>query len=324
MYSQKGVLSAIGNTPLVPLSKLFHEEKFIVHAKLEFLNPGGSSKDRPALYMITQGIEDGSINKDTVIIESSSGNLAISLVKICSYLGLRFICVIDAKTTLQNLNILKAYNAEIEYIDQPDTQTGEYLPARLERVKQLQKRYKNSFWTNQYENKNNYKAHYLTTMPEIINQLNQVDYLFCGMSSCGTARGCAEYIKEHGLQTKLIGVDAVGSLITNEGKSRRLLPGIGAGIRPKLYVPEHLYKTVTVDDLDSIKGCRELVRSESILAGGSSGAVIMAVKRLKEEIPHKATCVVILPDRGDRYLETIYSDEWVKQKFETENLTWLE
>lgn len=313
MFSKDGILSAIGDTPLIPLKKLFPNTHFKLYAKLELLNPGGSSKDRPALEMISQGIKEGKINPRTVIIESSSGNLAISLVKICSYLGLRFICVIDSKTTEQNIKILKAYQAEIEYVDQPDPISGEYLTARLQRVRQLQQTYHNSFWTNQYENRHNYKAHFHTTMPEIIQHLKQVDYLFCGMSSCGTVRGCAEYIREHNLSTKIIGVDAVGSLITDSVNQPRHIPGLGAGIRPKLFAPEHIYKTVTVTDFEAIVGCRELVKREAILAGGSSGAVISAVNKLQEELPPRATCVVILPDRGERYLETVYSDAWVRQ-----------
>jgi 2,3-diaminopropionate biosynthesis protein SbnA len=314
-FMEEGIVSAIGNTPLVQLKKMFPNAGFELFAKLEFLNPGGSAKDRPALNMIREGLKSGEINRDTVIIESSSGNLAISLVKICAYYGIRFICVVDPKTTRQNLRILKAYNAEIEFVAEPDPETGEFLPARLKRVQSLLERYRNSYWTNQYANMHNAMAHYKTTMKEIAQQLNTVDYLFCGVSSCGTIRGCAEYVRDHRLQTRIVAVDARGSVIFGGDSAKRLLPGLGAGIVPPLKPTDNIYKIVQVSDWDCVTGCHELVRKEQILAGGSSGGVIKAVERMRHEIPEGARCAVILPDRGERYLDTIYSDEWLQEYF---------
>ncbi|NDI35416.1 2,3-diaminopropionate biosynthesis protein SbnA [Chengkuizengella sediminis] len=322
MNIDEGILTAIGHTPLVQLNKIFENQSMKLFAKLEFLNPGGSSKDRPALFMIREGIKSGEIQKDTIIIESSSGNLGISLAKICNYLGLKFICVVDPKTTEQNLNILKAFNATVELVKTPDPKTGEFLPARIHKVNELRKKLKNHFWPNQYANPNNSKSHYVMTMNEIFADLKHVDYMFCAVSSCGTIRGCVDFIRDHQLKTKVVAVDSIGSVIFKESTGQRLIPGLGAGMVPALCPKESIHHIVHVSDLDCITGCRHLIQEESILAGGSSGAVIAAVNKLKPIIPRDSTCVVIFPDRGDRYLETIYSDEWVKKQYGEVNYFW--
>jgi len=146
--AKDGVLSAIGHTPLVRLNQVFRDIDFKLYAKLEMLNPGGSIKDRTAISILEAGIRSGAITKDTVIIESSSGNMGIGLAQACSVYGIRLICVVDAKTTMQNIHILRAYGAEIDCISEPDRTTGEFLQARIERVQYLLKTVKNSFWPN--------------------------------------------------------------------------------------------------------------------------------------------------------------------------------
>jgi 2,3-diaminopropionate biosynthesis protein SbnA len=313
--TKEGILSAIGNTPLVKLSRIFANEKLELFAKLEAQNPGGSIKDRPAVSMINYGLTTGEIRPETVIIESSSGNLGIGLAQVCSYHGLRFICVVDPKTTSQNIRLLQAYGAEVDIVSEPDPVTGEFLRARINRVHALRRMIKHSFWPNQYANINNPMAHH-KTMAEIVEALDKkVDYLFCATSTCGTLRGCAEYLRSHGLKTKIIAVDAEGSVIFSDKKARRLIPGHGASVRPHLYQSDLAYEYILISDLDCIVGCRRLVRQEAILAGGSSGAVLMAIDRVKSSLPRDAVCVAIFPDRGERYLDTIYSDDWVKEHF---------
>jgi 2,3-diaminopropionate biosynthesis protein SbnA len=309
------VLAAIGNTPLVHLKHVFKDLPFQLYAKLEGLNPGGSTKDRPALTIIKHGLETGEIRPGTVVVESSSGNMGIGLAQICSYYGLRFICVVDPKTTAQNLKLLKVYGAEVDRVEEPDPVTGEFLQARINRVQELLRTHTPSFWPNQYANLLNPRAHH-QTMREILTQLEQpLDYLFCATSTCGTLRGCAEYIHSNSLPTKVIAVDALGSVIFGGQKSKRLIPGHGAAIRPDLFQDELADRYVHVTDGDCIIGCRRLVKHESILAGGSSGAVLMAVAQIKDEITAGANCVVIFPDRGERYLDTIYCDDWVNEHF---------
>lgn len=312
----EGVLSAIGNTPLVRLTRVFDNIPFWLFAKLEGLNPGGSAKDRPALNILRQAMETGAIGPGTVVIESSSGNMGIGLAQVCRYLGLHFICVVDPKTTPQNIRILEAYGAEIDLVTEPDPISGEFLQARLNRVQSLLQIIEDSFWPNQYANQSNADAHYKTTMHEIATALNgEVDYLFCPTSTCGTLTGCAEYIRHHNLKTKIVAVDAVGSVIFGGQRAKRLIPGLGAAMRPPLCQPNLVDECVHVSDLDCVVGCRRLVRREAILAGGSSGGVLMAVSHFSQRVPPGATCVVIFPDRGERYLDTIYSDEWIREHF---------
>ena len=313
----ESILSAIGNTPLVRLDRVFDDLQFNLYAKLEAFNPGGSSKDRPAIKIIRRAIELGAIVPgETVVIESSSGNMGIGLAQACSYYGVRFICVVDLKTTMQNIRLLEAYGAEVELVAEPDPVTGELLQARIDRVKSLLYSTPGSFWPNQYANLDNPHAHH-QTMDEIATQLDgKIDYLFCATSTCGTLRGCTEYIREHRLNTKTYAVDAVGSVIFGGQKAcSRLIPGHGAAVRPPLYNTTIADDCIHVKDIDCVVHCHQLVRREAILAGGSSGAVIAAVGKVKDLIPAGANCVAILADRGERYLDTIYSTPWVMDHF---------
>lgn len=310
------ILQMIGNTPLVRLSRIVEGATFKLYAKLEGYNPGGSIKDRPALNLIKLGMESGEINSGTTIIESSSGNLGIGLAQICSFYGLRFICVVDTKTTRSNIDILRAFGVEIDVVSQPDPVTGELLQARIDRVQALLKQIPNSYWPNQYANMGNAHAHYFT-MQEILHELDgKVDYVFCATSSCGTIRGCAEYSFVHSPQTKIIGVDAVGSVIFGGKAEKRLIPGHGSAVVAKLLRGELVHQSINITDWECVVGCRQLVERESLLVGGSSGAIVMAVRRMQHEIPPDAVCVMIFPDRGERYLDTIYSDEWVLKHWE--------
>jgi len=237
------------------------------------------------------------------------------MAQVCSYLGLKFICVVDPKTTAQNIRLLEAYGARVDRLTQPDAQTGEFLQARLNRVRDLLASTRNGFWPNQYSNVNNARAHH-ETMREIVTALGgRVDFLLCATSTCGTLRGCAEYARQQQLSTRIIAVDAVGSVIFGGPRAKRLLPGHGAAVRPRLYQPNLAEQVIHVTDLECVTGCRLLARREAILGGGSSGAVIMAVDRMRPAVPEGAVCVAILADRGERYLDTVYSDEWVERHF---------
>jgi 2,3-diaminopropionate biosynthesis protein SbnA len=315
MHRTQGILSCIGNTPLILLEKLFSDISFKLYAKLEGANPGGSTKDRPAIRMIEEAIQSGEINENTTIIESSSGNLGIGLAKVCAYLGLNFICVTDLRCTEINRKIMKAYGAKVEIITDPDPETGDLLAPRLRRIQYLLKTIPNSYNCDQYKNPQNPIAHYRTT-EEILAALDsKVDYVFCATSTCGTLRGCSDYLKKKGLPTKVIAVDAKGSVIFGDKPRKRLVPGHGSAILPVHYSPGLEDRHILVSDLDCVIGCRKLIRKEGIFTGGSSGAIITAIDKIKYEIPPDAVCVAILPDNGSRYLDTIYSDEWVSQHF---------
>ncbi|MDN4067814.1 2,3-diaminopropionate biosynthesis protein SbnA [Paenibacillus vini] len=314
MKLEGGIADVIGGTPLIRLGRLFADRPFQVYGKLEWMNPGGSSKDRPALFMLREAIRRGEISKDTIVIESSSGNLAISLAQLCRYLDLRFICVVDPRTTEQHKQIIRSFHGEINMVTEPDEKTGEFLPARIQRVKELLRQWPQAYWTNQYGNQDNYMAHVNTTMREIGEQLGAVDYLFCAVSSCGTIRGCMEYIRNRQWPTRIVAVDVLGSVIFGGTKGPRKFPGMGAGITPGLFRPDLADYVVLLSDEECVLGCRDLVRRESILTGASSGGVISAVQKLSDLIPAGSVCAVILPDRGERYLSTVYNDEWVRQE----------
>ena len=310
------ILDAVGSTPLIRLTRLYQETGVEFFAKFEGSNPGGSLKDRPALYILRHAMAVGEVDSDTVVIESSSGNMGIGLAQVCAYNGLRFICVVDPRTTAQNIALLRAYGAEVEVVTAPDAVSGEFLQARITRVRELLSAFPRTFWPDQYANRRNSDAHAETTMREIAESLGgKVDYVFCATSTCGTLRGCAEYIRREGLSTKIVAVDAVGSAIFASQRAKRIIPGFGAGLVPDLLdvalVDMHLH----VSDLECVVGCRRLLRREAIMAGGSAGAVVMAVDRLHHSLAQGSRCVLILCDRGERYLDTVYSDLWVAANF---------
>lgn len=309
------ILDVIGHTPMVRLQHLFADCDFLVLAKLEGINPGGSLKDRPALNIVRKALSQGIIKPGSTIIESSSGNMGVGLAQACAFYRLPFICVVDPKTTAQNISILKAYGATVEMVSRPDPVTGEFLPMRIRRVKELIREIPDSYWPNQYANVGNTEAHF-QTMQEIAEALNnKVDHLFCGVSTCGTLSGCSKYIRRHNLKTRVWAVDALGSVLFGGSPGKRLIPGHGAALVPQLYKPHLEDFHVHITDFECIKACRRLVAEEAILAGGSSGATVAALDKVKIDIPRNSTCVLIFADRGERYLDTIYSDTWVEEHF---------
>lgn len=320
-----GILGTIGNTPLARLESLLRGSDLRVFAKLERFNPAGSIKDRAAISMLTEKIENGALEPGrSVIIESSSGNLGIGLAQACRCFGLHFVCVVDAKTTSQNIAILRAYGAEVQVVTDPDPATGEFLSMRLARVRELLARNPDAYWPDQYSNPLNPRAHH-QTMGEIAEALDgQVDYLFCATSTCGTLTGCAEYVRRHGMATTVVAVDAVGSVLFGLRPGRRLIPGHGAAIRPGLLDVSAADRVVHISDQECVVGCHRLVSREGILAGGSSGAIVSALEKTQGDIPDGSNCVMILPDGGDRYLDTIYSDEWINTHFGDISGLWAE
>ena len=309
------ILSAVGHTPLVELPNLFANSREIrVYAKLELLNPGGSAKDRPALRMIREAWEQGRIGPGSVIVESSSGNTAISLAIVCAQYRLRFISVVDPRTASTNLAILRALGAEIDRVTEPDPDTGEFLPARLNRVRQLLAAIPGSFWPNQYENDDNWRAQQ-ETMREIAEAAGRIDYVFGGISTCGTMLGCSAYIREQSLSTRIVAVDVRTSAILGGQPGKRLFPGLGAGIVPPFGQQPFWDEAATVGEEEMVAGCRALALREGILAGPSSGGVAAAALRKMPHLPKRAVCAVILHDRGERYLDTVYSDDWAIRQF---------
>lgn len=311
-----GALAAVGGTPLVELTRLLPGARFRVWAKLESVNPGGSIKDRSAYTMLSHAVATGAVVPGSgTVVESSSGNLGVGMAQACRAMDLRFICVVDPRTNPQNIAIMRALGAEVHTVTERDPVTGEFQPVRIARVRELVAALPGAYWPNQYANPRNAWAHRIT-MSEIVEDLGRApDYLFCTISSSGTLRGCADLIRAHRLPTRVVTVDAEGSAIFRPPTGRRLIPGHGAAVRPPLYRGGLADEVLHVSDLDSLVGCRRLALREGLLLGGSSGAVATALEQLSGRIPDGATCVLMMPDRGERYLNTIYDDAWVKTQF---------
>jgi len=307
------ILNGIGETPIVRLSRLFRNSPCEVLAKLEMLNPGGSVKDRPARYIVERGLAEGTIRPGSHIIESSSGNLAIALAMTCRIHGLRFTAVVDPKISPINLKIIRCYGGNIELVTEKDSQNG-YLETRIERVKHLLREQPDAVWINQYANERNWQSHYHGEGEEILKYLDRpVDYLVLGVSTSGTVHGISRRLREAWPDLKVVAVDAVGSVLFGTPPYPRELPGIGASRVPELLQHGEIDQAIHIDDYESAVACRELVKHEGIFAGGSSGSVISAIQRLARQVPHGTRILTVLPDRGERYLDSVYDDEWLSR-----------
>jgi len=303
------ILDTIGKTPLVKLDRIFDGERG-VFAKVEGANPAGSMKDRTAQLIVSELLRNGIIEEGGTIIESSSGNMAVGLAQTCRFYGLHLIVVVDGNLNPHTYKLLTTYGAEIVMVTEPDAEGG-LLAARLYKVNELLETIPNSIWSNQYENPNNPKAHH-TTMREIMDALDsKVDYLFVATSTCGTLMGCADYIEKNKLGTKLIAVDAVGSVLFGGKPGPRKIPGHGAGMPSKFLDRGKVHRVVHVTDAECVVGCNRLLDSEAILCGGSSGGIVSAYLKYLPELPKDSISVLLLPDRGERYLDTVYNKEWV-------------
>lgn len=306
----ESIIDTVGNTPLVKLNNVLNDSHFNLFGKLEAANPAGSIKDRTSLYIIKQALASGTIKKGDTVIESSSGNMAVGLAQACLYYGLKLIVVVDPKLNSHTEKILRTYGVRIEHVTVPK-KNGGYLAARLERVQQLLDQIPNSYWSNQYGNQNNPLTHH-ETMSELINSLHgKLDYLFVATSTCGTLMGCADYIYENHLNTKIIAVDAVGSVLFGGPPLKRLIPGHGAGVPSQFLDTNRIYDHVYVDDVDCARGCWSLLEKEAILCGGSSGGMISAVGKYSKKMEQDSNCALFLCDRGERYLDTIYNRDWL-------------
>jgi cysteine synthase A len=259
--------------------------------------------------MLRQAIDDGNITRRTTVVESSSGNMGIGLSQACRYLGLRFICVVDERAQAQNLAIMRALGAEIEVVQPRGKQDP--LAARIERVKQLVETIPHAYWPNQYANSANCRAHADGTATEILDAIGEpIDYVFVACSSTGTLRGLQETFAQRSPRTRIVAVDSEGSVLFGGQAGPRLLPGMGAGRVPELAEECHPFAVHRVSDRECVLGCRRLAMREAILAGASSGGVMQSILWWSRRLVRKS-CVAIVHDSGTRYLDTVYSDEWV-------------
>ncbi|WP_250461908.1 2,3-diaminopropionate biosynthesis protein SbnA [Microbulbifer litoralis] len=321
----ESIADCIGKTPVVALSRLFDGGDVSVHAKLELLNPGGSVKDRPAKYIIEQGLRDGSIPPGGHLVESTSGNLGVALAMLCRVYGLRLTCVVDPNISRTNLQIMRCFGAGVDMVQEKDSHGG-YLETRIRRVKSLLKTLPDGVWVNQYANARNWHSHYHGEGEELIGELPEApDYLVAGVSTSGTILGVSRRLRERFPALQVVAVDALGSVLFGRSEGRRRLPGIGASRVPELLVREEVDEVIYVSDLESCQGCLDLLASEGIFAGGSSGSVIAAIRKLIPQVPRASRILTLLPDRGDRYLDLVYSAEWrasLEERYRPPNAEW--
>lgn len=302
------ISDALGNTPLVSLERL-GLNKLTAWAKLEQFNPGGSAKDRTAREMV----KVADIAPGTMVIESSSGNLGLALSREAVLGGWDFHCVVDPRANKATVNYMKAMGATVHVLTEPDPETGDWLAARRKKVAELLKDNPDAINLDQYSNTAAFHAHAQGTMREIHEQLGHApDFLLVAVSTTGTIGGCQKYVRQHGLGTQLVAVDAEGSVLFGGERGTRHLPGFGAGVVPELSSQVRPDRVMRIADRASISAARNLARTTAIVPGASGGAVIAALQQLDCELTEPAEAVVVIHDSGNFYLDTIYNDQWVE------------
>jgi N-(2-amino-2-carboxyethyl)-L-glutamate synthase len=308
----RGLHKQLGNTPMEPIYLVLGGMPRQIHLKLESENPTGSVKDRTGYGLLHALETQGLLRTESVVIESTSGNLGVALSFLCKLKGYRFIAVIDPKTTPEIIARMQALDAELDLIQQPD-ENGGYLLSRLARVHELCERFDEYVWTDQYSNPANPHIHYLSTGPEIYRQMHgKVDALFIAVSTGGTLAGISRFFREVSPSTSIIGVDAHGSVIFGTPPAPRKLTGIGSS-RPSSFLTRDLYDThMLVRDEEAFTFCRALWDTTGIKVGGSSGAVLAACARYLHDHSELTNVVCVVADSGDNYMNSIFNDEWVR------------
>ena len=307
------ISAAVGNTPLVRLDRLCGPGREVV-AKIESMNPGGSTKDRPALAMLDAALASGALAPGGTVVESSSGNLGMALARGCALRGVRFICVADIRANPAALAVMRAFGAEISLVSEPDPRTGDLLTARVQRVHDLLAELDGAISLDQYANPANPQAHADGTVREIAEALNHdIDLIAVACSTTGTLGGCRTYLREHQMDTQLLAVDAKGSVLFGGTAGPRRLPGMGAGFVTPLSTQVTPDRVERVTERDCVAGARLLARTEGILVGASTGGVIAALARVLPEHPELHRVAMLVHDGGLPYLPTVFDDDWVQE-----------
>ena len=310
--------------PVISVPHAFNEEELYVDLrsifgqplflKCEGFNFAGSIKLKTAAEMVAAADRDGMLAPGSILVESSSGNLGVALSVIAASQGYRFLCVTDSRCNLSTRLLMEALGSRVHVIAEPAA-SGGYLAARLDYVRALCAADDRYVWLNQYTNPGNWQAHYRTTAPAIAHQFPQLDVLFVGAGTTGTLMGCARYFREWHRPVRIVAVDSVGSVAFGGAPGRRMIPGLGAGIRPPLLDESYVDEVIRVEEADTIRACHRLAR-HGFLFGGSTGTVVSgAAGWLARQDAGELTAVAIAPDLGERYLDTIYHANWLQDLY---------
>ena len=303
-------LELIGHTPMVRLARVGSGLACALIAKLETTNPGGSSKDRPALTMVQAAERDGLLGPGSTIIEPTSGNTGVGLAIVAAQRGYQCIFVMSDKMAPEKIDVLRAYGAEVVVC--PTAVPPEHPDSYYSTAERLTRETPNSFRPDQYSNPNNPRAHYETTGPEIWEQTRgRVTHFVAGAGTGGTISGVGRYLKEQNPNVQIIAADPEGSVYSGGAGRPYLTEGVGEDFWPANYDPSLVDEVVAVTDAHAFEMARRVTREEGILIGGSGGTAVAAALRVATPLSTDAVVVVLIPDSGRGYLSKVFNDDWM-------------
>src|SRR6266704_2799707 len=313
------ILEAVGQTPLIRLNRITQGLKPEIYVKAEFMNPGGSVKDRIGISMIDEAERRGLLRPGGTIIAGTSGNTGMGLALVAAVRGYKMVFTITDKQSKEKVDLLKALGAEV--IVCPTAVEPEDPRSYYSVAKKLARDIPNSFYPNQYDNPMNPAAHYQTTGPELWEDTEgKITHFVCGMGTGGTISGAGKYLKEKNPAIQIVGVDPEGSLYYDfhktgqVGKARTyVVEGIGEDFFPTTMDMKILDDVIQVNDEECFVVARRLVKQEGIFTGGSGGGCLSAALRLAKNLDDKALIVAFMPDTGMRYLSKVYNEEWMRE-----------